>query len=131
MTARFRILFVFEALEIGSRRILHCNVTAHPTAEWTLQQLREARPSDHPYQFLIHDRDTIFSSELDAKVKSTLGLRVLRTPPLRVIQDKSMLCSHQQAGLTLDFNDFFGRTAMPAIEEAISKRLTSQSLVLK
>jgi putative transposase len=39
VTARFRILFVFVALEIGSRRILHCNVTAHPTAEWTLQQL--------------------------------------------------------------------------------------------
>jgi hypothetical protein len=80
VTARFRILFVFVALEIGSRRILHCNVTAHPTAEWTLQQLRDALPSDHPYQFLIHDCDTIFSSELDAEVKSTFGLRVLRTP---------------------------------------------------
>ena len=67
-------------MEIGSRRILHCNVTAHPTAEWTLQQLRDAIPSDHPYQFLIRDRDTIFSSELDAEVKSTFGLRVLRTP---------------------------------------------------
>ena len=80
VTARFRILFVFVALEIGSRRILHCNVTAHPTAEWTLQQLRDAIPSDHPYQFLIHDRDTIFSSEWDAQVKSTFGLRVWRTP---------------------------------------------------
>jgi hypothetical protein len=36
VTARFRILFVFVALEIGSRRILHCNVTAHPTAEGTV-----------------------------------------------------------------------------------------------
>ena len=80
VTARFRILFVFVALEIGSRRILHCNVTAHPTAEWTLQQLRDAIPSDHPYPFLIYDRDTILSSELDAELKSTFGLRVLRTP---------------------------------------------------
>ena len=80
VTARFRILFVFVALEIGSRRILHCNVTAHPTAEWTLQQLRDALPSDHPYQFLLHDRDTVFSSELDAEVKSTFGLRLLGTP---------------------------------------------------
>jgi len=78
--ARFRILFVFLVLEIGSRRILLCNVTAHPTAEWTLQQLRDAIASDHPCQFLIHDRDTIFSSELDAEVKNTFGLRVLRTP---------------------------------------------------
>src|ERR1700745_3791564 len=42
VTARSRILFVFVALEIRSRRILHCNVTAHHTAEWTLQQLRDA-----------------------------------------------------------------------------------------
>jgi hypothetical protein len=42
-----------------------------------------------------------------------------------------MLCSHQQAGLTLDFDDFFGRTAMLAREEVISKRVTAQSLVLK
>src|SRR5262249_4856329 len=55
VTFRFRFLFVFVAREIGSRRILQCNVTAHPTAEWTLQQLRDAIPSDHPYQFLIHD----------------------------------------------------------------------------
>ena len=80
VTARFQVLFVFVAMEVGSRRILHCNVTAHPTAEWTLQQFREAIPSDHPYQFLIHDRDSIFSSELDEELKLTLGLRVLRTP---------------------------------------------------
>jgi putative transposase len=35
ITLNFRVLYVFVALEIGSRRILHCNVTAHPTAEWT------------------------------------------------------------------------------------------------
>jgi len=46
----------------------HCQVTTpqpgiHPTAEWTIQQLREAVPSDHEYQFLIHDRHATFSSE--------------------------------------------------------------------
>ena len=80
VTARFQVLMVCVAMEVGSRRILHCNVTAHPTAEWTLQQLREAIPSDHPYQFLIHDRDSIFSAELDQELESTFGLRVLRTP---------------------------------------------------
>jgi putative transposase len=55
-------------------------VTAHPTAAWTLQQLREAIPSDHPYQFLIHDRDSIFSRDLDEELKDSFGLRVLRTP---------------------------------------------------
>ena len=80
VTARFQVLFVFVAMEIASRRILHCNVTAHPTAEWTLQQFREAIPSDHPYRVLIHDRDSIFSSELDEELKLTFGLRVVRTP---------------------------------------------------
>ncbi len=67
-------------MEIGTRKILHCNVTAHPTAAWTLQQFREALPSDHGQKFLIHDRDSIFSASLDEELKSCFGLRVLRTP---------------------------------------------------
>jgi transposase InsO family protein len=66
-------------IELGTRRILHQNVTAHPTAEWTLQQFREALPGDHPYRFVIHDRDSIFSKQLDKEV-TELGVRVLRTP---------------------------------------------------
>jgi hypothetical protein len=57
-------------MEVGTRRIVHCNVTAHPTAAWTLQQLREAIPSDHSYRFLIHDRDSIFSAEVDQQLKA-------------------------------------------------------------
>jgi hypothetical protein len=47
-------------MEIGSRRILHTNATAHPTADWTIQQFREFLAFDHPYRFLIHGRDGIF-----------------------------------------------------------------------
>lgn len=79
VTATFRILYVFVIMELGTRRILHQNVTAHPTAEWTLQQLREALPGGHPYRFVIHDRDSIFSKALDQGV-TDLGVRVLRTP---------------------------------------------------
>jgi putative transposase len=79
ITARFRVLYVFVVMEVGSRRILHCKVTAHPTAGWTLQQFREAIPSDHGYRFLIHDRDTIFSEEVDDEL-GAFGLKVLRTP---------------------------------------------------
>jgi putative transposase len=46
---------------------------------WTLQQMREAIPSDHSYRFVIHDRDAIFSTEFDASV-ANLGLAVIRTP---------------------------------------------------
>jgi transposase InsO family protein len=79
ITATFRTLYVFVVVEIGSRRILHHNVTAHPTAEWTLQQFREALPGHHPYRFAIHDRDSIFSEEVD-KGLANLGIGVLRTP---------------------------------------------------
>jgi putative transposase len=79
VTARFRILYIFVVMEIGSRRILHCNVTQHPTSEWTIQQLREAIPSDHEYRYLIHDRHSTFSSEMDAVV-GALGLAVVKTP---------------------------------------------------
>jgi putative transposase len=79
VTATFRLLYVFVVMAHATRRILHVNVTAHPTAPWTLQQLREAIPSDCGYRFLIHDRDTIFSQQLDQRVRN-LGLRVLKTP---------------------------------------------------
>jgi putative transposase len=80
VTATFRLLYVFVVMEHATRRILHANVTAHPTAPWTLQQLREAIPAGHAYRFLIHDRDAIFSQELDRRVRH-LGLKVLKTPP--------------------------------------------------
>ena len=66
-------------IELGTRRILHYNVTARPTAEWTLQQFREALAGDHSYRFVLHDQDSIFSRELDQKV-TTMGVRVLQTP---------------------------------------------------
>jgi len=80
VTATFRLLYVFVIMEHATRRILHSNVTAHPTAHWTLQQLREAIPADHTYRFLLHDRDSIFSQQLDQSIHN-LGLRVLKTPP--------------------------------------------------
>jgi putative transposase len=79
VTINFRTLYVLVIMEIGTRRILHHNVTAHPTAEWTLQQFREALPGEHSYRFLIHDRDSVFSKELDHAV-GDLGVRVVRTP---------------------------------------------------
>jgi putative transposase len=79
VTATFRLFYVFVVMEHATRRILHVNATGHPTAAWTLQQLREAIPADHTYRCLIHDRDAIFSHDLDQRVRH-LGLRVLKTP---------------------------------------------------
>jgi putative transposase len=80
MTATFRILYVCVVIERASRRLLHVNVTAHPMAEWTLQQLRETIPADHGYRFLSPNRDSLFSQTLDRSI-GNLGLLVLKTPP--------------------------------------------------
>jgi putative transposase len=79
VTATFRLLYVFVVLEVSTRRILHWNVTAHPTAEWTAQQFRMIVAGDQPHRFVIHDRDTIYSAGVDATLEA-MGLAVLKTP---------------------------------------------------
>jgi putative transposase len=79
VTASFRVLYVFVLLEVGTRRIAQFNVTAHPTADWTLQQFREVVTGEQPYRFVLHDRDSIYSSELDSALKA-MNLRILKSP---------------------------------------------------
>ena len=80
VTATFRLLYVFVMIEHGSRRLVHFNVTAHPTSAWTLQQLREVLGFEKRYQYLLHDRDSIFAEHLDESI-TALGVRVLKSPP--------------------------------------------------
>ena len=80
VTATFRLLYVFVVIEHGSRRLVRVAVTAHPTAAWTLQQLREVVGFDRAHQYLIHDRDSIFARSLDESIRN-LGLTVLKSPP--------------------------------------------------
>ena len=79
VTASFRVLYVFVIMEVGTRRIAHSNVTAHPAAAWTLQQFREVVTGEQSYRFVLHDRDSIDSSELDSAL-AAMGLRILKTP---------------------------------------------------
>ena len=53
VTVSFRVLYVFVIMEIGTRKMLHFNVTAHPTAEWTLQQFREAIECEHDGEAIL------------------------------------------------------------------------------
>ena len=77
-TVRFKLLYVWFVIGHGRRRILHVNVTAHPTSSWTIQQLREALPDEHCLRFLIHDNDTIFSDRV-AEAIGNLGIESKRT----------------------------------------------------
>jgi hypothetical protein len=69
-TATFRLAYVFIIMEVGSRRIVHFNVTQHPSAEWTLQQLRESVPPE---------KSRLNSSFMTA----TASIPKTWTPPLR------------------------------------------------
>jgi len=80
ITATFRLLYVFVVIEHRSRRLVRIAVTAHPTAAWTLQQLREVVGFDRARRYLIHDRDSIFARSLDESIRN-LGLTVLKSPP--------------------------------------------------
>jgi transposase InsO family protein len=79
-TIRFQVLYVFLVLLHERRRIIHFNVTAHPTAEWTAQQLREAFPFDQIPRYLLRDRDSIFGGEFRKEVTAMGIQEVLSTP---------------------------------------------------
>jgi putative transposase len=88
-TIRFQILYVFLVLAHDRRRILHVAVTAHPTAMWTAQQLREAFPWDSGPQYLLRDRDRIFGHEFTEQLKH-LGIREVLGAP-RVPQQRAYI----------------------------------------
>ena len=65
-TARLRVLFVLVVLAHHRRRVVHFNVTEHPTAAWTAQQIVEAFPDDTAPSYLLRDRDTHLRSRVPA-----------------------------------------------------------------
>ena len=79
-TIRFQILYVFLVLAHERRRIVHFAVTAHPTAEWTAQQLREAFPWESAPRYLLRDRDCIFGKAFVDQVKA-MGIKQVLSAP--------------------------------------------------
>jgi hypothetical protein len=79
-TLSFRVLFVFLVLAHHRRRVLHFNVTAHPTSEWTAQQIAEASPWDSPPRYLLHDRDSIYGEVFRQRVRGMAIREVLTAP---------------------------------------------------
>jgi putative transposase len=77
-TLTFGVLHCFFVITHDRRRILHCNVTRHPSSSWVVQQLREAFPYDSVPRYLIFDRGANFNQELIDTVKS-FGIEPKRT----------------------------------------------------
>jgi putative transposase len=79
-TATFRVLYVFIVLSHDRRHIVHFNVTAHPSARWTAQQLVEAFPFDSAPRYLLRDRDAIYGEKVRRRIKS-LSIEEVVTAP--------------------------------------------------
>src|SRR4051794_17483807 len=79
-TIRFQVLYVFLVLAHERRRIVHFAVTAHPTAEWTAHQLREAFPWESAPRYLLRDRDRIFGQDFVDQVK-VMGIKQVLSAP--------------------------------------------------
>jgi putative transposase len=77
-TISFKLLHVLVFFSHDRRRIIHFNVTDHPTAEWASQQLRNVFCDEEPPRFLLRDRDTKFG-EVFTQVVSGLGMEPLLT----------------------------------------------------
>jgi transposase InsO family protein len=79
-TSTFRVLFVLVVLAHRRRRVVHFNVTEHPTAAWTAQQILEAFPEDTAPRYLIRDRDQIYGECFRNHLKDMDITEVLTAP---------------------------------------------------
>jgi transposase InsO family protein len=77
-TLTFGVLYCFFVIAHDRRRILHFNVTKHPSSTWVIQQLREAFPYDSAPGYLVFDRAANFDEDVINAVKS-FGIRPKRT----------------------------------------------------
>ena len=74
------MLFVLVVLAHDRRRVVHFNVTEHPTAQWTAQQLVEAFPFDTAPRYLIRDRDCVFGQQVTRRIRR-MGIEEVVTAP--------------------------------------------------
>jgi transposase InsO family protein len=79
-TVYFRVLFVFLVLAHDRRCIMHFNITEHPTAQWTAQQIVEAFPWDTTPRYLLRDRDSIYGAAFQNRV-GNLGIEEVTIAP--------------------------------------------------
>ena len=79
-TITFRILFCFVVLRHDRRQVVHFNVTAHPTAFWTGQQMIQAFPEDTEPKYLLRDQDRVYGADFTERVQA-LGIKEVRAAP--------------------------------------------------
>jgi transposase InsO family protein len=79
-TARWRVLFVLVVLAHHRRRVLHFNITEHPTAAWTAQQIVDAFPDDSAPSYLLRGRDSVYGHVFRQRLNG-MGVGEVLTAP--------------------------------------------------
>src|SRR3954453_1355798 len=93
-TFTMRILFVLIVLEHDRRKVLHFNVTEHPTGAWTAQQIVEAFADREAAHYLVRDRDSRYSAEVRLRIKS-LGIQEILTAPQKSLAESMRRATHR------------------------------------
>jgi putative transposase len=96
--APVRVLFVLVVLAHQHRRVLHFNVTEHPTAAWTAQQIVETFPDDSAPSYLLRDRDSVYGHAFRHRVKG-MGIQEVLTAPHSPCRTPSRSGSLARSGL--------------------------------
>jgi hypothetical protein len=79
-TVQFKVLFVLIVLAHHRRKVIHFNVTEHPTSQWTAQQIVEALPWDEPSSYLLRDRDNVYGTYIRKRVRNMCIEEVVTAP---------------------------------------------------
>jgi hypothetical protein len=107
-TIKFKLLFAFIVMAHDRRKVIHFNVTRHPTSKWTAQQIVEAFPWDTAPRYMIRDRDSIYGNAFKARVKN-MGIEEVVTAyksPLQNVYIERMIGSirrEENAWILLSF----------------------------
>lgn len=121
-TVTYKVLFVLLMLSHHRRHVVHVNVTAHPTAEWTAQQVVEAFPWDKAPQYLLHDQDHSYGTAFRQRVRNPRDHRSAERPVLTVAES---VCGavHRQYPSHI-FGAYYGaeRVASQAYPKSIFRR---------
>ncbi|HYM13441.1 MAG TPA: hypothetical protein VEU62_22065 [Bryobacterales bacterium] len=129
-TVTFQLLYAFFVIAHARRKILHFNLTRHPTAEWVVQQLRETFPDAGPYRYVILDRDSKFDAEVIAFLKAT-GLQPKRTSVRAPWQNGIAArwvegCRHEMLDHVIPFERAALAASRPGLRCLLSRRSDSR-----
>jgi hypothetical protein len=112
VTVHFQTLYAFVVVSLERRRIVHVDVTAHPTGGWVAQRMMEA-VGDAPPCYLLHDRDSIYDARFRGRLRGSIGSRAQTArgqPPLqacglpRIMRKSPAMGSRTRPSLHHEFN---------------------------